>query len=64
MPKVWTQEEIDELSAQFDDEQDEDGYDMGEECGRWTDGRLDHSCTKAGSEECDWECPYRNTLRF
>jgi hypothetical protein len=32
----------------------------GEECGRWRNGRLAPlgHCTKAGSEECDWECPY------
>lgn len=31
---------------------------IGEECGRWRNGRLSDSCTKAGSEECDFECPY------
>ena len=31
---------------------------VGEECGRWRNGRLDKYCTKAGSEECDFECPY------
>lgn len=31
----------------------------GEECGRWLNGRLSGSCSKAGSEECDFECPYR-----
>lgn len=36
----------------------------GEECGRWINGRLSSSCSKAGSEECDFECPYRNSLRF
>lgn len=36
----------------------EDGYDAGEECGRWINGRLGKQCTKAGSEECDWDCPY------
>ncbi len=48
----------------YDDEPDydEDDFDPGEECGRWINGRLTHSCTKAGSEECDWECPYRSTL--
>lgn len=25
------------------------------DCGMLADG----ACTKAGSEECDWECPYR-----
>ena len=41
-----------------DDGPDEDGYDAGEECGRWDNGRLGRYCTKAGSEECDFECPY------
>lgn len=31
---------------------------VGEECGRWRNGVLSGSCTKAGSEECDFECPY------
>lgn len=29
-----------------------------EECGRWINGELGKLCTKAGSEECDWICPY------
>ena len=29
-----------------------------DECGRWWGGRLGKHCTKAGSEECDWECPF------
>ncbi|MEM8975570.1 MAG: hypothetical protein AAGD43_26190 [Pseudomonadota bacterium] len=28
-----------------------------QECGRWANGALLPSCRKAGSEECDWECP-------
>ena len=31
---------------------------IGAECGRWRNGRLSDSCSKAGSEECDFECPY------
>lgn len=31
---------------------------VGAECGRWRNGRLSDSCSKAGSEECDFECPY------
>lgn len=31
---------------------------IGEECGRWNNGRLMPYCAKAGSEECDFECPY------
>lgn len=31
---------------------------IGADCGRWRNGRLDKHCSKAGSEECDFECPY------
>ena len=31
---------------------------IGAECGRWRNGVLSGSCSKAGSEECDFECPY------
>lgn len=37
-----------------------DGPEPGEYCGRWINGRLGRYCTKAGSEECDFECPYRD----
>jgi hypothetical protein len=37
---------------------------VGDECGRWDNGRLGKHCSKAGSEECDFECPYRNSLKF
>lgn len=70
MANPMTQEEID-----ADVFRDDDGicpncdeiWDMcecrvGEECGRWINGRLTKSCSKAGSEECDFECPYRNSL--
>jgi len=53
---MTTQDEIDD--ACLDDE--DDLYDPGEECGRWNNGRLGRLCTKAGSEECDFECPYRD----
>jgi hypothetical protein len=36
---------------------DEEEYDISEDCGRWSNGRLSNQCSKAGSEECDWECP-------
>lgn len=36
----------------------------GDECGRWRNGSLSRHCAKAGSEECDFECPHRATLRF
>lgn len=41
-----------------DDALDDDDYDPGEECGRWINGRLGKLCTLAGTEWCDWECPY------
>lgn len=37
--------------------EEEDAYDATEDCGRWYDGKLNYQCTKAGSEECDWDCP-------
>lgn len=51
------------LERQYDDwEDDPDEWsDGGEEffdCGATPDG----GCTKAGSEECDWECPYAGEL--
>lgn len=55
--REWTQDEID--ADQFDD--DEDGPEPGDECGRWRNGRLARYCTKAGTEECDFECPYRDS---
>lgn len=62
MNENWTQEQID--SEMLRDDFEEDGPEPGEECGRWGNGRLTHSCSKAGSEECDFECPYRGTLKF
>ena len=45
----------------FDD--DEEGYDPGDDCGRWDQnakgGMLSYySCRLAGTEFCDWECPH------
>lgn len=38
-----------------DDPTDEDAYDrLEDDCGRSHDG----SCSMAGSEYCDWECPF------
>lgn len=53
--REWTQDEIDE--DMFRDDDDEDGDDGWSECGRWDNGRLSQQCRKAGSEECDWDCP-------
>lgn len=49
--REWTQDEIDD--EMLCDDEDE----IGEDCGRWDNGRLMLQCRKAGSEECDWECP-------
>lgn len=59
MPREWTQEEIDEDVGRAID--DGPAY-AGEECGRWSNGRLLRYCAKAGTEECDFECPYRSRL--
>jgi hypothetical protein len=51
----------DEWEDGYDDPCDfEDWPETGEDCGRWINGRLGRYCTKAGSEECDFECPYRD----
>lgn len=42
------------------DERDDDEY-PGSECGRWRNGRLVHDCLKAGTEECQFDCPYART---
>lgn len=51
----------DDYDPMVDDEYEEEMTDeemAAEECGRWRNGRLDPQCLKAGSEECDWICPY------
>lgn len=72
MEHEWTQDEID--ADMFDDDdglcpdcgeiEDVCECHNGDDCGRWNNGRLTKHCTKAGSEECDFECPYRGSLRF
>lgn len=59
-------EDVDEDAHCFDCGQLHDMCEchVGAECGRWRNGSLSRSCSKAGSEECDFECPYRNSLRF
>lgn len=44
----WTDEEMDDEP----DFEDEESFD----CGMTPDG----PCTKAGSEECDWDCPFNH----
>lgn len=64
MGREWNRDEIDAEMFDPRDDFEEDGPEPGEECGRWINGILTSSCTKAGSEECDFECPHRSTLRF
>ncbi len=33
-----------------------------DDCGRWHNGRLTHSCRLLGTEDCDFECPLRDSL--
>lgn len=57
--RTWTQEKIDD--DVFRDTDEDDGPIPGEECGRWRNGSLGQYCAKAGTEECDFECPYRDS---
>jgi hypothetical protein len=41
-----------------DDAFDIDDENPGAECGRWSNGRLTRHCALAGTEFCDFECPY------
>jgi hypothetical protein len=51
----------DEYGQEYDDPRDWDEEDGDyEDCGLMSDGQ----CLKAGSEECDWECPNRNSELF
>lgn len=40
----------------FDDESEDEAHDA---CGRWMNGKFTRSCSQAGTEYCDFECPYR-----
>lgn len=40
----------------------DDDIDPGQECGRWGNGKLTTSCSLAGTEFCDFECPYHKTI--
>lgn len=44
-------------SCDYHDDADDEINSREEDCGRWVNGRLSLQCSKAGSEECDWECP-------
>lgn len=43
----------------YDSLPDDDGSEFEFDCAMDARG----NCGKAGSEECDWECPYRNAKR-
>jgi len=53
-----TLEDVPDFDWQDDDDDDEDPYD-------YFDCHLDRNgfCGKVGSEECDFECPYRHLLK-
>lgn len=44
------------MTDDYEEYFEEDEWDEGEffDCGLMPDG----GCSKAGSEECDWECPF------
>jgi hypothetical protein len=44
------------------DADEPEDWEPSDDCGRWWDGRLTGSCSLAGTEQCDFECPYRSTL--
>ena len=45
-----------------EDDFDEDEFEF--ECGAWINGKFDFSsCTLAGTEDCDWECPESARVR-
>ena len=48
----------DDYQSDDDDEFDED---PGVDCGRWSNGKLTPHCSRSGTEECDFECPYRDS---
>ena len=44
---------------EFDPFEWQDDEDVGDECGRWDNGKLGLPCSLAGTEFCNFECPYR-----
>lgn len=55
-------------TADADVYDDDNEYDIDEEdefdCGAWFNGKFDfYSCQLAGTEDCDWECPYSARAR-
>lgn len=53
-------------AADFYDDNEYDCDDLEDEfeCGAWFNGKFDfYSCQLAGTEDCDWECPYSGPAR-
>lgn len=45
-----------------DFDEDDDAFEF--ECGAFFNGRFDYyACRLAGTEDCDWECPYSASVR-
>jgi hypothetical protein len=52
--------DFDDDSYESDDDEEEDDF----ECGAFINGRFDYAgCQLAGTEDCDWECPYSASVR-
>lgn len=51
---------MDEDAFDYDDSDDDADEEDWLDCGL----RIDGQCSKAGSEECDWECPYSHGERY
>jgi hypothetical protein len=52
-PECQTDDVTPSYEPEWDDDGDPDDDFLAHECGMMANGQ----CTKAGSEECDWECP-------
>jgi hypothetical protein len=49
--------------ADFDDDQDYDGDEFDFDCGACYGPKGEPlGCQLAGTEECDWDCPYREQV--
>ena len=59
MSRMWSQDEIDDDIANGDDEDDE-MESLAQACGLYTNGQ----CSMAGTEHCDFECPWRDSEDF
>lgn len=50
--------DLDEFNEDLEEDDEFEFVDHFFDCGMTTDG----NCTKIGSEECEWECPYSHLL--